>query len=307
MTHAVEAPPAPAALRAPELPVPAVLPLAPASVRRRLRSQETAAARRRYRRALVTLRRAGLPFLVGGAYAMERYTGIARWTKDLDLFILPRDVPAVLAALASAGFRTELTFPHWLAKAHARRDFIDLIFGSGNGACEVDEGWMAHGVPGQILGVPVLLCPREETIWSKAFVAERERYDGADIAHLIRACHAELDWDRLVARFGPHWRLLLSHLTLFEFVYPNEVAPAARRVTGMLARRLLVEEGIPPSGEPLCQGTLLSRAQYLPDITQWGYADGRVAPHGRMTLKDVEEWTRAIDDKEAKDAHRRRR
>ena len=276
-------------------------------VRRRLRSQETAAARRRYRRALVTLRRAGLPFLVGGAYAMERYTGIARWTKDLDLFILPRHVPAVLAALEAAHFRTELTYPHWLAKAHARRDFIDLIFGSGNGVCEVDEGWMAHGVPGQVLGVPVLLCPREETIWSKAFVGERDRYDGADIAHLIRAGHAELDWDRLVARFGPHWRLLLSHLCLFEFVYPNEHAPAARRVAGMLARRLIAEEGIPASGEPLCQGSLLSRAQYLPDIAQWGYADGRLAPHGRMTAEAVQHWTRAIDDEEAKDAHRRRR
>jgi hypothetical protein len=75
----------------------------------------------------------------------------------------------------------------------------------------------------------------------------------------------------------------------------------------MLARRLLVEEGIPPTGEPVCQGTLLSRAQYLPDVTQWGYADGRVAPYGRMTSKDVEEWTRAIDKAEAKDAHRRRR
>ena len=73
-----------------------------------------------------------------------------------------------------------------------------------------------------------------------------------------------------------------------------------------LARRLLVAEGIPASGEPVCRGTLLSRAQYLPDITQWGFADGRVAPYGRMNPKDVEDWTRAIDDEEAKDAHRRR-
>lgn len=264
-------------------------------VRRRLRSQETAAARRRYRRALIMLRLAGIPFLVGGAYAMERYTGIARWTKDLDLFVLPRQIHAALDALSRGGFRTEVTFPHWLAKAYDRRDFIDLIFGSGNGACPVDDEWMAHGVPGQVLGVPVLLCPAEETIWSKAFVAERERYDGADIAHLIRACHAELDWDRLVRRFGPHWRLLLSHLTLFEFIYPHEHAPAARRVARALAQRL-AEEPAPPEGEPLCQGTLLSRAQYLPDITQWGYADGRVMPHGHMTAEAVEQWTRAIDE-----------
>lgn len=282
-------------------------PIVPGSVRRRLRSQETAAARRRYRRALVTLGRARLPFLVGGAYAMERYTGIARWTKDLDLFVLPRHLSAALGALTAVGFRTELTYPHWLAKAWARRDFIDLIFGAGNGICAVDDEWMAHGVPGQVLGVPVLLCPAEETIWSKAFVAERERYDGADIAHLIRACHADLDWDRLVGRFGPHWRLLLSHLALFEFVYPREPAPAARRVAATLARRLAAEDDAPPQGEPLCQGTLLSRAQYLPDISQWGYADARLAPHGSMTADAIEQWTRAIDDEGATDAHRRGR
>jgi hypothetical protein len=264
-------------------------------VRRRLRSQETAAARRRYRRALMTLRLAGISFLVGGTYAMERYTGIARWTKDLDLFLLPRQVNAALEALGGAGFRTEVAHPHWLAKAHARRDFIDIIFGSGNGACPVDDEWMAHGVPGQVLGVPVLLCPPEETIWSKSFVAERERYDGADVAHLIRACHTELDWDRLLARFGPHWRLLLSHLALFEYIYPHEHAPAARRVARALARRL-AEDDVAADGERLCQGTLLSRAQYLPDISRWGYADARVRPHGSLDPDDVERWTRAIDE-----------
>jgi hypothetical protein len=45
-----------------------------------------------------------------------------------------------------------------------------------------------------VLGVPVRLCPPEEIIWSKAFIMERERYDGADISHLIRACQGRLDW-----------------------------------------------------------------------------------------------------------------
>jgi len=32
-----------------------------------------------------------VPLLVGGAYALERYTGIKRRTKDLDLFVHLRD------------------------------------------------------------------------------------------------------------------------------------------------------------------------------------------------------------------------
>lgn len=266
---------------------------------------ETVTSRRRYRRALAALTRERVPFQVGGAFALEHYIGVVRWTKDLDIFLRPRDVSQALETLASAGFQTELPYPHWLGKARAGRDFIDLIFSSGNGVAEVDDEWIANGVPGVVIGMSVHLSPPEEMIWSKAFVAERERYDGADVAHLIRACHAELNWDRLLARFGPHWRLLLSHLVLFEFVYPSEHAPRARAMTRALARRI-AEDGLEPvESERVCLGTLLSRAQYLPDLTAWGYADGRVPPRGRMTEEDVRQWTAAIHDKEeSPDANR---
>ena len=56
-----------------------------------------------YRRAMTLLDAAGVPFLVGGAYAFERYTGIARHTKDFDIFVHPRDFERVLATLAEAG------------------------------------------------------------------------------------------------------------------------------------------------------------------------------------------------------------
>jgi hypothetical protein len=255
----------------------------------------------------MALTRSGLTFLVGGAYALEHYTTIARWTKDLDIFVLPRDVVGCLDALTEAGFKTKVAFPHWLAKAYAGRDFIDVIFSSGNGIAEVDEEWMAHATPGRVLGLPVPLCPVEEMIWSKAFVAERERYDGADIAHLLRACHGQLDWERLVGRFGAHWRVLLSHLMLFEFVYPSEPAPEARGWARELARRLEEAGGAPETSERICQGTLLSRAQYLPDVVAWGYLDARRRPHGRMSEEAVQKWTDAIDEQEeGPHAHRSR-
>jgi hypothetical protein len=45
----------------------------------------------------------------------------------------------------------------------------------------------------------------------------------------------------------------------------------------------------------VCQGTLLSRAQYLVDIDEWGYEDARAAPRGSMTDEQIEVWTAAID------------
>jgi hypothetical protein len=250
-----------------------------------------------YREALEHLQGARVPFLVGGAYAFGHYTGIARHTKDFDIFVRPEDARRTLEVLAAAGFDTELTFPHWLGKAYRGDDFIDVIFSSGNGLVRVDDDWFKHFVEGEQVGVPVHLCPPEEMIWSKAFVMERERFDGADIMHLIRACGPELDWARLLDRFGPHWRVLLSHLVLFGYVYPAERGRVPKHILDVLLRRLQGELDNAPALAGLCQGTLLSREQYLPDLQQWGYQDARLQPRGPMTEEQVEIWTDAIDAK----------
>ena len=248
-----------------------------------------------YRRVMHQMDAHGMPFLVGGAYAFERYTGIGRHTKDFDIFVHPRDVERALALLAADGCASELSFPHWLAKATCGDDVVDLIFSSGNGVALVDDLWFHHGVPETVLDVAVKLIPPEEMIWSKSFVMERERYDGADVAHLIRACRGRLDWRRLLDRFGPHWRVLLSHLILFGFIYPGERGAIPDDVMLGLCRALERDSGGTPTDERLCRGTLLSREQYLTDISRWGYEDGRLRPHGQLTTEDVERWTAAID------------
>ena len=234
---------------------------------------------------------ARLPFLVGGTYACERYTGLPRRTKDLDVFLRQRDLERALEVADAAGYRTDRTSPHWLGKIFNHDDFIDVIYGSGNKACPVDDGWFAHAVEETVLGLPVLLCPVEETVWSKAFIMERERFDGADVIHLLHARAGQLDWARLLSRFGAYWRVLLSHLILLEFVYPGEaVVPQA--VLATLARRLTDEEPereVRPA-EKLCQGTLLSRTQYQIDVGYWGYRDARLLPPVGMTAEELEIW-----------------
>jgi hypothetical protein len=248
-----------------------------------------------YRSVLLLLREAGVPYLVGGAYALERYTEITRDTKDLDLFVRPDDCQRALDVLAAAGYRTELTSPHWLGKVMMGEEMVDLIFSSGNGIARVDDLWFEHGVEAELLGVTVQLCPPEEMIWSKAFVMERERFDGADVAHLLRACGAALDWPRLLWRFGPHWRVLFAHLILFGFIYPGEGKQVPAALVRDLARRIEVEATSSAPDERLCRGTLLSRAQYLIDVEKWGSADARLAEPAPMTAEDVRSWTQAID------------
>lgn len=246
-----------------------------------------------YIRALEALNASSAPYLVGGAYAFERYTGIPRHTKDFDIFVRESDVNAVLAVLLQNGFKTDLAFPHWLAKVYNGEDYIDVIFSAGNGVAMVDDLWFEYAPDGKIFDVPVKLSPVEEMIWSKAFIMERERYDGADIAHLLKARAEQLNWPRLLARFGPHWRVLLAHLILFGFVYPSERTRIPHRVIEELVRSI-EPELTTNDRRHLCQGTLISREQYLIDVGAWGYQDARQLPRGNMTSEDIARWTAAI-------------
>ena len=252
------------------------------------------AAREFYCHTLSLLNRAGLEYLIGGAYAFARYTGIERHTKDFDIFVRRADFERVLAALGAAGYKTEATFPHWLGKAYYRDYFVDVIFGSGNGLAQVDDEWFENSMPEEVLGMPVRLVPPEEMIWSKAFIQERERFDGADIAHLLLARAPSLDWQRLVRRFGSHWRVLFAHLVLFEHIYPSERSRLPSWVLRGLTRRFEASESAPSPTERVCHGTLLSRQQYLVDVEEWGFTDARTHPDNPMTDADIAVWTAGI-------------
>jgi predicted nucleotidyltransferase len=248
-----------------------------------------------YRRALQLLADAGIPFLVGGAFAHACFTGIRRSTKDLDLFICRDDYDRVVGLMAAEGWRNDLAYPHWLAKVYAGEEFIDLIFNSGNGVAPVDGRWFRGNPEADVLGVTVKVANLEDTLLSKAFIMERERYDGADVAHLVQANAEQIDWPGLVERFGMHWRVLLAHLTLFGFIYPGERHRIPSWVLDQLMARLADENVHPPAEDPhVCAGTLLSREQYLHDVERLGYVDGRLTAASTMTPEDVQTWTDAI-------------
>lgn len=253
-------------------------------------------ARRYYCSAMEALQKGEVPFLVGGAFAFSRYTGIIRHTKDFDIFLKFEDLDQARQALEAAGYRTEVTFPHWLAKAYhpGGEYFIDLIFSSGNGIARVDDSWYEHAVAETVLDQKVQIIPPEEMLWSKSFVMERERYDGADVAHLLRACADKMDWARVLARFDDKWRVLLSHLILFGFVYPELKAKIPASVMDDLLNRVKADSQEPAGESKVCHGTLVSRQQYLVDINEWGYKDGRLPPEGHMKPADIADWTDAI-------------
>ena len=146
-----------------------------------------------------------LPFLVGGSFAYARYTGIDRETKDLDIFVRPEDVPRTLAAFEAAGHRTEMPPIRIGWPKSGRASMSSMSSTVPATASRVDDEWFAHAAESEVLGRRLQLCPLEELVWSKAFVQERERFDGADVLHLLRDAGRDIDWPRLVARFGDYW------------------------------------------------------------------------------------------------------
>jgi hypothetical protein len=239
---------------------------------------------------LRTLDNAQLPYLVGGGYAMAHYTGIPRQTKDLDIYIYARDRDRALEVISTAGYRTEFFYPFWIAKALPPEGgdevFMDILYNSGNGICVVDDKWFAHAVPAEVHGYPTRLVAVEEIIWSKSFVQDRDRFDGADIAHLI-LCRgkSKIDWDHLISRYaGGHEGVLLAHLILYRYIYPTERASVPDAVLDRLYEATRNE---PKPRAKLCRGTNLANRAFGMDIERWGFIDARLKPHGPLTPDQI--------------------
>jgi hypothetical protein len=233
-----------------------------------------------------------IPYAVGGGYAMAYYTGIARNTKDLDIFVKPADRDRTLQAARERGHRTEFFFEFWIAKILEKDSdaFVDVLYSSGNGICVVDDDWFKNSIRCDVLGYETRLVPPEEQLWSKAFVQDRDRFDGADVNHLILGRGKNFDWNRLLTRFRGHERVLLAHVILFDYAYPSE----RDSVPQWVRQKLLASADEHPmhagtNGSRVCFGTNLASKSYGTALRHWGFHDGRLRPRGPLTQKEVEQ------------------
>jgi hypothetical protein len=170
-----------------------------------------------FREILVLLESRRCSYAVAGAFAMQEHTGICRDTKDLDVFLTAENAVHALQHLREAGFECEIPDPVWLFKAHRNEFFVDLITGMSNAAIVVDESWIRRSIPAVVHDVRTRVLAAEELLASKLFVARRERFDGADVAHIIYRTRGKIDWQRVLQIVGEHWEMLLWALVLFRY------------------------------------------------------------------------------------------
>jgi hypothetical protein len=213
-----------------------------------------------------------IPYVVSGAFALQKHTGIWRNTKDLDLFLAPVDVPRALEMLNAAGFQTEICDPVWLCKAHRNGYFVDLITGMSNAVITVDPSWIERGSSAEVMGIPSRVLAPEELIASKLFVTRRERFDGADIVHVIHGTAGKLDWNRVLSIVGEHWQIVLWAMLLFHYVYPAHDNYIPRSVWDDLLGRLRQElDHHNPTAH--FRGSLIDEKMFAIDVHEWGMAN----------------------------------
>lgn len=233
---------------------------------------------RAYGRALDALASREVPFLLGGALALHAHTGIWRDTKDLDVFVRPDDAERALDALARAGFDPEIVYESWLGKAWSDDVFVDVIWRNANALFPVEDDWLARGRPMRLLGRDVRALGVEELLVTKMLVGGRNRFDGADMLHLLHRRLEDVDWERLAILCGEHVGVMLAFLHLYRWAYPGWRDRVDARVLEDYAARA-DEAG---SGYGPFRGRLLDIQSFAVDVDDWGMPD----PH-RRALEDV--------------------
>jgi len=235
-------------------------------------SAEPREQRELFRDVLTALERSGIPYAVSGAFALRQHTGICRFTKDLDLFTTAENSPAALSCLRQAGFECEICDPVWLAKAWRDGFFVDVITGMSNGLIEVEDLWIERSRPAVVYGVETRVLAPEELVASKLFVARIERFDGADIAHVIYGTYGHFDWNREMELVGEHWEMLLWALVLFRYVYPAQSHYVPATVWRELLNRF---ERATAQADPRAKfrGSLVDDNMFAIDVNEWRLAN----------------------------------
>lgn len=224
--------------------------------------------RRLYREVLLVLNELAVPYAVSGAFALQHHTGIWRDTKDLDLFLTSQNVGRALGGLQAAGFECKVWDPVWLAKAHQGDFYVDLITGMSNAVVIVEDSWIERASPAVIVGVEAKVLAAEELIASKIFVTRRERFDGADIAHVIYGTQGKLNWDRILQLADDHWEMVFWALILFRYIYPAQTAYVPSRVWDDLVGRF-ISAIKNPDPKARFRGSLIDENQFAIDVQEW--------------------------------------
>jgi hypothetical protein len=178
------------------------------------------------KRAAAALRRAEIPFLLGGSLASWARGG-PETRHDLDLMIRPQDADRALEILGEEGMRPERPPEDWLVKAWDGDTLVDLIFCPKG--LPIDDEVIARGELRSVLGLDLRVMALEDVLVTKLMALSEHalRYEG--LLQIARALREQIDWDQVRERTAesPFARAFFVLLEGLE-ILPVIAAAAAR-------------------------------------------------------------------------------
>lgn len=170
------------------------------------------------RTAAAELRRAEVPFMLGGSMACwARGAPLSR--HDIDLYLKPADAERGLEALMRAGMRAEHPPEQWLVKAWNGDMLVDLIFEPIEG--EVTDERIEAAEWMTVLGVWMHVASIEEVLVSRLLALSEQHLDLRGLVEIARALRERIDWEEVRARtdgspFAAAYFLLLYGLGVID-------------------------------------------------------------------------------------------
>jgi hypothetical protein len=187
-----------------------------------------------YQRALKIAKDIGVPFMLGGGFALAYYTRRFRTTKDIDLIITLPNRDMLAERLEHAGYHDMYdTQPYdrgWIYRARRHEYIVDLIFGMANRRAKVTPEWFRSAPTITIRGEELEVLPLEYLFWMKLYVLQRDRCDWLDLLNLLYCEVHSFNWSLLQEKVGPDSSLIRSVIAIFDWICPARARQIPKQV-----------------------------------------------------------------------------
>jgi hypothetical protein len=201
-----------------------------------------------YQQVIEEAQKRGIPFALGGAFAIATYTGYWRNTKDLDLYVLPEYRERMIQVLTDVGltdYYDENPYDRWwIYRGHGGDTIVDIIWAMANHRSQIDELWMS-GPEVVLHGYALKALPAEAMLWDKLYIMQRDRCDWPDVLNLLYAAGREIRWEYILRRMGADAALLAGVLSVFAWLAPG----LARELPEWLWGKLRIAPPLPAAVE----------------------------------------------------------
>jgi len=181
-------------------------------------SVELSPLREALKRATSALKGDGVPFALGGGYALWVH-GAPEPQHDVDVVVTEQDVPAAVDSLRGAGFRIERPAEDWLFKAYLGDALVDVLHRL-NGI-PVAEELVRNAREYEVLGVKIPALDATTIVTTKLLSMTEHYCDFAGLLPVVRAVREQLDWPAIQRAtqghpFAEAFLVLLDRLAIAE-------------------------------------------------------------------------------------------